>query len=105
MKVMTTQGGVRTTGASNKSSTGADEENRNSDGNPHPGSGMSMMEKYAVSPEWSMSRGNSGGIEGGAVAGPRDFKGSDAAHEDMCRHPSKEYDPASIKISGSSQTW
>lgn len=47
-----------------------------------------------------MNRGNTGGIEKFGVGG---FKGSDAAHEDMCRHPNKSDDPASIKIAGSNE--
>lgn len=100
MKVMSSGGGVRSSGGSNQSSTGANEENRNSDGNPHPGSSSTVVGRYPVTPEWSMSRGNTGGIE---KMGMGSFKGSDAAHEDMCRHPNKSDDPASIKIAGSNE--
>lgn len=100
MKVMSSGGGVRSSGGSNQSSTGANESIMNSDGNPHPGPSSLNPGSHPVSPEWTMAMGNSGGIT--QISGGS-FQGSDAAHEDMCRHPSKEYDPCSIKIPGSNQ--
>jgi hypothetical protein len=92
MKIKSTDISNKSTDGSNFSTEGSNQSVKHDDGNPHP---MNAMRPPAESigsndgKEWN-GEVNAPGIErrtgGGSV-------NSDAAHEAMCKHPDKEYDP------------
>ena len=98
MKIQSTGISNKSTDGSNHSSTGSDESVRNMGDPDDKFGGMKPMGVPAQSvgkndgkefqPSWDHSGKGISEIKGGA------FRGSDAAHEDMCKHPSREYDPA-----------
>jgi hypothetical protein len=94
MKIKSTMISNKSTDGSNHSSEGSDESIKHSDDNPHPRSMgvpsecMGKNDGKEFQPSWDGGGKGITEIKSGA------FRASDAAHEVMCKHPSKEYDPA-----------
>jgi hypothetical protein len=97
MAIKSTGMSIKSTGMSTKSSGGGSKSVLHSDGNPHPqvahGDSDAAEEGHGVV-EYTEHVVGSGGPESTVGEG---FKGNDAAHEHVCKHPSSEYDSAMVK--------